>query len=93
MTDEPTKRTVDPPIVWKPGDVCLLEFDGRVVKACVQLTSNNARSLMLSFEVMLGGYVGAMPLLWYSLEGTYRDLIRWQPAKLTRPTAGSPGDA
>jgi len=32
--------------------------------------------------------VGMMPLLWYSRDSTYMDLIHWQPA-LLEPVPGS----
>lgn len=44
------------------GERVLLEMEGRAVSATVILASGNGRSLMLSFEALLDGCVGMMPV-------------------------------
>jgi len=46
------------------GAFVRLTFAGRTVSAFVALASPNGRSLVLMFEANLGGYMGALPLLW-----------------------------
>ena len=81
--------TIDPPHNFRAGQRCFLTYgDRKRVPAMIQLASRNAHSLMVSFEAILGGYVGMMPLIWYSHDSTYMDLINWQPA-LLEPAPGA----
>jgi hypothetical protein len=59
------------------------------VEATVLLASENGRSLMLSFEAMIGSpgagaYVGMMPILWEEERGEFTDLIQARPVKISR---------
>jgi hypothetical protein len=57
---------------WKSGDLVRLTFAGRTVDAIVDLTGG--RSLLLTFEAIVGGYAGAMPVL-LDLDGkNYREI-------------------
>ncbi len=48
----------------KAGDKVLLTCNGRTVPAMVQMASSNGRSIFLSFEAMLVGWVAQMAVLW-----------------------------
>jgi hypothetical protein len=61
--------------VIRTGDLVDVTYNGRTVEGVVQLASTNGRSLMLSFDAMLGGYVGQMPVLDADGSGEYRDLM------------------
>jgi hypothetical protein len=60
--------------MFKKGDEIIITYDGLAVDGTVRLASPNNKSLMLSFEAILGKYVGMMAVL-LDNEGTYRDLI------------------
>lgn len=66
---------------FKTGERLRLTYDGRTVDASVLLASGNGYSLMLSFEALLGGYVGQMPVLLED-DGAYRDLLKGQLVQL-----------
>jgi hypothetical protein len=58
------------------GDRVRVQAFGRHVDAIVEIAAGNGRSLMVSFDALLGGYVGMMPLLWSQDRTCYQDLIR-----------------
>lgn len=58
----------------KQGDTVILEMEGRTVPAQILIASPNEVSLMVTFDAMLGGYIGMMPLL-RDGDGVYRDLL------------------
>lgn len=66
----------------KQGDWVTLEMEGRTVPAQVLLASPNEVSLMVTFDAMLGGYVGMMPLL-RDGDGVYRDLFEMREVRVT----------
>lgn len=71
----------------KTGDRVRITYEGRTVFGHIKLASKNQRSLMLSFEAILGGYVGMMPVL---LSGeSYRDLLNMHEVKLDPVDDGS----
>ena len=55
---------MDPERIWKTGDKVRVKHEGREVDGEVMLSSGNGRALVLSFEAILGGHVGTMPVLW-----------------------------
>jgi hypothetical protein len=59
----------------RTGDAVNVTLEGRTVEGVVLLASTNGRSLMLSFDAMLGGYVGQMPVLDADGSGEYRELM------------------
>lgn len=63
------------PCVWRKGDRVRIELDGRSAVGVVELASSNGASLFLHFEGVLGGYVGAMPVLRDEEDGEFHDLI------------------
>ena len=71
--------------VFRQGDNVQITYEGRTVDGVVFLASENSRSLILSFQAMLGGYVSSMPVL-ADEDGTYADLITGQPVEI-RPKA------
>lgn len=59
----------------REGDSVLIDYEGRRAAGKVALASDNGRSLMLSFDAILGGYPGLMPVLKSPDDGQYRDLV------------------
>ena len=49
--------------IWKTGDAVRITYRGRTVDGAIQLASPNGRSIMLSFEAVLGNYAGGMPAM------------------------------
>jgi hypothetical protein len=47
----------------KPGDSVTVEVNGQVRPATILLASANERSLLVSFDGIVAGHVGLMPLL------------------------------
>jgi hypothetical protein len=66
------------------GEYVLVEHAGRKADAQVVLVSANGASLMLTFDAMLGGYMGMMPVLWSKEQGAYIDLIKNEQVGITR---------
>jgi hypothetical protein len=58
----------------RPGDLVQVTFDGRTVRARVALVTADGRPGAITFDAMLGGYVGMMPIVW-NMDGTAVDLI------------------
>jgi L-rhamnose isomerase len=46
------------------GDTVTILAEGRTLEAAVVIASPNSVSLLLSFEAILHGHVGMMPVLW-----------------------------
>ncbi len=68
--------------IFKTGDAVSITHEGRTVKGSVLFASGNGVSLALSFEAILGGYVGMMPILME--DGVFRDLVKGQPVHLEK---------
>lgn len=62
------------PIHLQKGDRIRLSYGGRSVLADVMMASGNGKSLLVSFEAILGGYVSTMPISWVDEQG-YCDLV------------------
>lgn len=72
-------RYINPrPADIKRGDVFRIEFQGRRIDTTVALASGNGRSLILSFDGIVGGYVGMIPAVWEDEFMGYMDLIHNQ---------------
>lgn len=69
MSDKPT---------FRQGDQVRIDYEGRTVSGVVLFGSENSRSLVLSFEALVGGYVGNMPVL-ADETGAYADLMTGRP--------------
>jgi hypothetical protein len=65
----------------KTGDAVWIEYEGRGVRGRILLASPNGESLMLGFDVILGGHVGMMPIL-QRADGGYLSLIEGKPVKI-----------
>jgi hypothetical protein len=50
-------------MTFKKGDDVLITCDGRTVQGKIEIASPNGVSLMVSFDAMLHGHAGMMPLL------------------------------
>jgi hypothetical protein len=59
---------------FKTGERVRVTCDGRTVDGCVMLASPNGRSLMLSFEALLAGHIGMMPVLQHD-DGSFSALV------------------
>jgi hypothetical protein len=69
----------NPPILRR-GQFVEVTVDGRTLRAMVVLASDNARSVLLMFDGLLGGYVGTMPVIW--VVDRYEDLIRHEAVRI-----------
>lgn len=78
--------------IWKTGDTVLITYGGKSVPGRVVLASPNGVSLTLQFDAMLGGFVGAMPVLFDTGAGEFLDLFAHQPVKLIAIHYVSPTD-
>ena len=58
----------------KQGDNVTISNGVRKLYGTVEIASTNHRSIMVSYEGILGGFVGMVPLLWSEDEG-YCDFI------------------
>lgn len=50
-------------MIYKTGDKVTIECDGRTLPGTVMLASSNGISLMLSFDALLDGHAGMMPVV------------------------------
>ena len=66
---------------WQSGDFVTLKYRDESVSAIVLLASNNGRSLLLTFDGMLGKHAGAMPVLMGD-DGAFRSVIDNQAVEL-----------
>lgn len=73
---------MEPPDIFKHGDQVFVTHAYKTTFAVVTLASKNGRSLILSFNAMLGGYGGWMPVLWS--ETRFIDLIQSEEVVITR---------
>jgi hypothetical protein len=62
------------PLPLKHGDSVTISNGTRKLYGIVGIASPNYRSIMISYEGILGGFVGMVPLLWTEEEG-YRDFL------------------
>lgn len=58
----------------KTGDHVTIVYKGRRYAADVQLASTNEASLFLTFEAIIDGHVGMMPVL-KGNDGVYRSIV------------------
>lgn len=58
----------------KTGDKVEIRHAGTTVEGLIVLASTNGKSLMLSFDAILDGHVGMMPVLQED-DGTYLSII------------------
>ena len=65
----------------RTGQRVTITYDGRTLDGLVVLASGNGRSLMLSFEGILGGWVGMMPVL-ADGDGVFRPLNGDEPVSV-----------
>jgi hypothetical protein len=68
---------------YRQGELVMVEADGRTAPGVVTLASPNGRSLVLEFEAVVGGHLGAMPVIGDDAGG-FRDLLTGRPVKLWR---------
>lgn len=61
-------------MTFSTGDQVVIEAEDRVVPGEIILASDSGISLMLSFEAILFGYAGVMPVLLCD-DGVYRTLF------------------
>jgi hypothetical protein len=68
------------PPPWRKGDAVRVTFGERTVDAEIIIASENHHSLAVTFDAILGGYVGMMPILWTG--DHYADLVTGQVVTL-----------
>lgn len=66
---------------WQSGDFVTLQYRDESVSAIVLLASDNGRSLLLTFDGVLGKHAGAMPLLMGD-DGVFRSIIDNQAVQI-----------
>lgn len=71
------------PFIPKTGETVVIEYEGRTVQAYVNLASPNGKSLIVSFDAMLGGHLGMMAVTVDDNED-YVSLIEALPVKMRR---------
>jgi len=71
--------------ILQRGDKVRFQFQGRTIDAMVILASVNGRSLILSFEGLVSGYVGMMPVVWEDDFMRFVDLIHHDTVRLVQP--------
>jgi hypothetical protein len=69
-------------MTFKTGDLVWIGCDDRTVEGVVMLASGNGRSLMLSFEALLDGHAGMMPVL--ETDGVFRSIVTGQAIAIAR---------
>jgi hypothetical protein len=60
---------------FEKGDKVLVTYEGRTVRGVIELVSANQRSLAVSFEAIVGGHVGMMPLYKEDDASPYRSIV------------------
>lgn len=68
--------------IWQVGDLVEVRCDGASAPGVVILASRNGRSLMLSFEGIVAGFLGMMPVLWDDGTQMFRELMQDRPVEL-----------
>jgi hypothetical protein len=68
---------------FKTSDYFRVVFAGKGTAGCCVIASDNGRSVMLSFEDFLGGYLGRMPVL-MNEGGELHELFRGRLVGLSR---------
>jgi hypothetical protein len=67
--------------VMKTGDPVVIGYGRKTVPGRVLIVSPNGKSLMLSFDAMLGGHIGMMPVL-QNDDGSYVSIIEGKEVRL-----------
>ncbi len=78
--------------IWQIGERVRVTLGDRTVPSTVLLASPNGLSLAFKFETILGGYVGAMPVLWDAAGGTFRGLLCGAPVDVEADLSGRPAE-
>lgn len=69
-------------MVWQTGDHVHIAMGASRIDGVITLASSNGRSLMLTFEGILLGHVGMMPVLMDHI-GTYRSIVTHEAVTLS----------
>jgi hypothetical protein len=70
--------------VLREGDEVTIRIRGVSAKGRVELASPNGRSLIVTFEGILGGYAGGIPVL-REEDGAYRSVVDNELVELVVP--------
>lgn len=76
---------MQPTRIWKDGERLTIGYGGRTVIGQVKIASQNGQALAISFDALLGGYAGMMPVRWDEKEGVYRCLMLGAVVELREP--------
>lgn len=68
--------------IFQTGDTVKIQYADESIAGTVILASGNGRSLMLSFDGLIDGHFGTMPVLADDL-GVYRSLMTGAAVELT----------
>ena len=70
--------------IFRQDDKVRVTFNGRTVFGYVKLASPTGKNLMiLCPDVMIGGYLELLPVIWNEGQKTFVDLIEDKPFKIT----------
>lgn len=61
-------------VLFRTGDAVWIECAGVRAAGTVELASTNGKSLMLAFDALIDGHLGAMPVL-QGDDGVFRSLV------------------
>ena len=75
---------MDTPKIWRTGDAIAIQCGYRSIPGSVILASENGASLMLSFEAILDGHAGMMPVL-RDDDGLYHSVVTGNLVEFTEP--------
>lgn len=71
-------------VAFRRGDIVRIEYEGHTsVLGMIALASRNNKSIMLGFESIIDGHVGAMPVS-LGTDGVYRSIVTGIEVRLTR---------
>lgn len=65
------------------GEFVWVTYERKLIKAMAVMVSDNGVSAILMFEGMLGGFVGAMPIVFDEHVQEYQDVFTGTPLTMT----------
>jgi hypothetical protein len=69
--------------IERRGEFVWVTYEKKLVKAFVAMVSDNGLSAIIMFDDMLGGFVGAMPIMFDEQTSEYVDVFQQKPLVVT----------